>query len=163
MTTERQIIANRANAAKSRGPKTAEGKAVSRLNAMRHGIYSEAALVKGESEGELVAFGRRLRADLAPAGEMELVLADKIISISWRLRRVTQAESLYYSDQDSPIEAFKGYRGDNMYRISRHEAQLERMLYRALYELNRLQQERRRSGDLPPAPIDITATETDGS
>ena len=49
----------------------------------------------------------------------------------------------------------------NMYRISRHEAQLERTYYRALHELQRLQ-DARRGKDVPsPEAIDITVTVAD--
>jgi hypothetical protein len=164
MTTKRQIKANRLNGAKSRGPQTQEGKAISRLNAMRFGIYSELALVEGESEIQLIEFGRRLRADLAPVGEMELVLADKIVSTSWRLRRIVQAEAMLYEREASTVKAFTGYRNENMYRVSRHEAQLERTLYRAMHELQRIQ-DVRFGKDVPPAEaIDITVTvaDTDG-
>jgi hypothetical protein len=34
-----------------------------------------ATLIAGESEDELVAFGKRLRANVAPVGELELMLA----------------------------------------------------------------------------------------
>ena len=48
MATPRQILANRLNAAKSRGPKTEKGKARSRMNALRHGL---AAVTINESIG----------------------------------------------------------------------------------------------------------------
>jgi hypothetical protein len=38
MTSERKIVANRNNAKKSTGPRSDAGRAVSRLNALRHGL-----------------------------------------------------------------------------------------------------------------------------
>ena len=40
MATERQILANRANAKRSTGPKTIAGRSVSKRNALRHGLSS---------------------------------------------------------------------------------------------------------------------------
>jgi hypothetical protein len=40
MASDKQIAANRRNATKSTGPRTQEGKARSRLNALRHGLAS---------------------------------------------------------------------------------------------------------------------------
>jgi hypothetical protein len=128
---------------------------------MRFGIYSELTIVSGENETQLVKFGRRLRTDLAPVGEMELVLTDKFVSTSWRLRRIVQAESMLYEKQGSTLEAFTGYRNENMYRISRHEAQLERAFYRVMHELERLQDKRGGQYVPPPEAIDITVSTAD--
>jgi hypothetical protein len=56
MATERQIAANLANSAHSCGPKSIEGKAISRLNAVKHGLAATttAALMAGSDARMLV-------------------------------------------------------------------------------------------------------------
>ena len=49
MSTEKQIAANRANGARSRGPKTPEGKARAARNSTRHGLLARSILREGES------------------------------------------------------------------------------------------------------------------
>ena len=161
MTTERQKKARRINGARSRGPTTSDGKAVSRLNAMKHGLYCEMTVIDGENEADLVAFGKRLRADLAPVGELELMLADKIVSTSWRLRRLVGAEArLYMKDaaERNDGNMFGGYSGDKMLRLNRYETTLDRSLYKALHELQRLQAARRGDDVPPPEVVDITVS-----
>ena len=93
MTSHRQIEANRRNATNSTGPRTTRGKAVVALNAVQHGLLSRQAVIQGESEAELIELGKRLRGQLAPMGELELLLADRIISTAWRLRRAIALET----------------------------------------------------------------------
>src|SRR5215212_7286407 len=100
MTSQRQIEANRRNATSSTGPRTARGKAVVALNAVQHGLLSRQAVIQGESEAELVELGKRLRGQLVPSGELELLLVvDRIVSTVWRLRRVISLETLLFDTE----------------------------------------------------------------
>jgi hypothetical protein len=56
MTSEKKAEANRRNALKSTGPKTLEGKAAIRLNALKHGILTQETLLPGEDEEALNAW-----------------------------------------------------------------------------------------------------------
>lgn len=93
----KKIAANRRNAKRSTGPKTPDGKAVSRMNALRHGILARSVVVQGEqifeSTREFQKLSRELYHSLAPDGPLEEILVDQIIAVTWRLRRVRTAES----------------------------------------------------------------------
>jgi len=138
MTTQRKAEANRRNAIKSTGPRTPAGKAVVALNAMKHGLLSRESLVKGESEADLVDFGKRLRSQLAPAGEIELLLVDRIVSTAWRLRRLVAVETMLFNGERALDNAFSHCGREKMGVLSRYEVTLERSLYKALHELQRL-------------------------
>ena len=94
MATQRQIEANRKNASKSTGPRTEAGKAASSANALRHGLTSELLVLLSDEDGD--AF-KRLRegviADLAPAGALQEVLAERAAVLLWRLDRVARMEA----------------------------------------------------------------------
>src|SRR5829696_3739976 len=95
--SEERLAANRANAQKSTGPKTREGRAASRMNALKHGLLSQEVLIcsphRYESEAELFALHDRFWNELQPMGPLELMLCDQIVTTHWRLRRVLAAES----------------------------------------------------------------------
>jgi hypothetical protein len=95
--SSQQLDANRQNAQKSTGPKTPEGRAVSKMNALKHGILSKEVLVRGlninESNRELSALHERFWRDLDPAGPVEEMLVDQIVTTHWRWRRALTAES----------------------------------------------------------------------
>lgn len=92
-----RLAANRANAQKSTGPKTLEGRAASRMNALKHGLLSQEVLISSphrqESEAELFALHDWFKAELQPMGPIETLLVDQIVTTHWRLRRVLAAES----------------------------------------------------------------------
>ena len=96
-TSAKQIAANRRNAMKSTGPRTARGREASRMNAFKHGILSRQVLVQGrvlqEDEAELEALHRRFWEQFQPEGPLEEMLLDQIVTAHWRLRRALTAES----------------------------------------------------------------------
>ncbi len=93
MTSEGKAEANRRTALKSTGPKTPEGKAAVRLNAVRHGLLSKEVLLPGEDGEALGELGERLGAELQPVGELENLLVDRIVAAVWRLRRLGRVEA----------------------------------------------------------------------
>src|SRR5215208_5294387 len=93
MTSDKKKEANRRNALKSTGPKTPEGKAAVRLNALRHGILAKETLLPEEDGEALSELGQTLRAELQPVGELENLLVDRIVASYWRLRRLGQVEA----------------------------------------------------------------------
>jgi len=143
--SQKQLEANRENA-KLGGVKTEEGKVVSKYNALKHGLLSEKVLVKKESQAELEELGKRVRADLQPKSAIEILLADRIIANFWRLRRAMGLE------KESVMSDYEGLK-DDADIFFRYEAMLERGIYKALHELQRIQAAR--MGERPPAPIAI--------
>jgi hypothetical protein len=93
MTSEDRAEANRRNASKSTGPKTPEGKAAVRLNAVRHGLLSTEVLLPGEDGEALRGLGERLGAELQPVGELENLLVGRVVAAVWRLRRLGRVEA----------------------------------------------------------------------
>src|SRR5215208_2570230 len=76
------------------GPATQEGKEVVRWNATRHGIRSPAPVVPGvEKQEDWEEHRDGVLESLSPEGHLELVLAERAASLSWRLNRVTRYET----------------------------------------------------------------------
>lgn len=172
MVTDKQLQANIENARKG-GVKTPEGKAISRLNAMKHGILSKEVLLEGENEQGLIELGKRIRNDLKPQGEIEVLLVERIISNYWRLRRSLSVEKAlmeweqnfelesvhFYTSKEEQVERKaikKMIANEDIARVSRYETMLERSIYKALHELQRLQAAK--LGEKTPLPLAIDVT-----
>src|SRR5215213_4041751 len=75
------------------GPNTQAGKELARWNATRHGIRSPAPVVPGlEKAEDWEAHRDGVLESLSPEGHLELVLAERVALLSWRLHRVTRFE-----------------------------------------------------------------------
>ena len=97
MATEKQINANRKNAQKSTGPKTAEGKAMVSQNAVKHGLFAQ-SVIYGENQAEYEAFHDNFFAEHAPVGAMELFLAERAANLAWRLKRAERMQNEVIED-----------------------------------------------------------------
>src|SRR3954466_888822 len=89
-----RLAANRANAKLSTGPRSAQGKAVSRLNGVTHGMTCHLPVVlPGEDpeqfEGEVARWARQL----AAGTEAERAQVEPAVSTRWRMRRARDAEA----------------------------------------------------------------------
>lgn len=93
MSTQAQIEANRQNAQKSTGPKTAAGKAKVSANALQHGLLADRFAIAEEDRSAFEAFRSQLRAELAPVGQMEMLLAGRIATLAWRLSLAERAQT----------------------------------------------------------------------
>jgi len=206
MTSERRKAANQANARRSTGPQTPEGKAVIRLNALRHGLLARDVVLPGEDADAFEDLWNQVRADLSPMGPIEELLSERVVNAMWRLRRLARAETalLHWrvhwlradrlakqvrsyeetlldrlsfpsdiTDKASHTEATEALgqaederdrdevllgcaldadakEGDAFGKLARYETSLERSLFRTLYELRQVQDERR---NRRPSPI----------
>lgn len=180
MASEKQIQANRQNALKSTGPKSAEGKSRAARNALKHGLLSRDMLLPGEKPKDLRAFREAMIAELAPQGEFEEFLVDRVVESAWRLRRAVRLErdiiqgklwseirsharnpDLYLGDTmptGDRVAADTLCHSDTYDKLGRYETHIERGLYRALHELQRLQAVRN-GGRVPlPLAVDIAVT-----
>ncbi|MHC4728914.1 MAG: hypothetical protein ACYS17_16990 [Planctomycetota bacterium] len=93
MTTEVQILANRRNAKKSTGPRTSKGKTAVSQNAVKHGLLARQTVTSSESQADFEFYRDRMLSELAPAGSMESMLAERIVSLSWRLKRANRIQA----------------------------------------------------------------------
>jgi hypothetical protein len=92
-STPKQQAASRANAQKSTGPRTAAGKAVSRFNALKHGIYAVHQIMFDEKPGDLAELTAEYHELYAPADSHERFLVDAMVHNEWRLRRIRRVEA----------------------------------------------------------------------
>jgi hypothetical protein len=102
-----RAAASRRNGAKSRGPKTAEGKARSAQNALKHGLRAQCFVVLGDED--LAAFDAleaALTAELAPQGALQAVLVRRIVAATWRLERAERMEAELFAQNTSGTTSF---------------------------------------------------------
>ena len=87
MTSDARSEAARRNGAKSNGPKTPEGKAISSMNALRHGMTAKAILLTNENPLAYTKLAAAYYEKFQPADDIERDLVDEMVIAKWRQRR----------------------------------------------------------------------------
>lgn len=91
MATTRQIEANRLNAQKSTGPRTDEGKAQSRANAVTHGLTSEDLGVQEPKAAAFLARREAWSGDAYEKGSEQDWALDRAVAASFQIERCERA------------------------------------------------------------------------
>jgi hypothetical protein len=160
LLSDRQLRANNANAQLSTGPRTEEGKQVSRLNGLRHGLTGQVSIMTEDNRREHDAFCNPITARLNPDGPLELQLANLISHDYWRLNRVQsiedgifamghghEANQIYTGAEQADVllsEATTFLRkSKEILNITLYESRINRNLKKNMEELRRLQTERK--------------------
>jgi hypothetical protein len=90
--SEAKLEANRRNAMKSRGPKSAEGKHRSKLNAVKHGMRAATLVLLDEDAEELEDRKAAWTASLLPRGAAEQQIVDDAVEYTWLRDRARRAQ-----------------------------------------------------------------------
>jgi len=161
MASLKQIEANRRNSKKSTGPRTPEGKAVSRMNALTTGIDAESQVIRGEDSQTLDALTLEYHQHHQPATPEERSLVDALVRAEWLQRRLARAEAelweyemqtTYQVRDDVAVGQIFAARSNIFIRLQRRIDAAERSFRLALRELERVQKERKTAETKAPAP-----------
>lgn len=140
MATPKQQFANQANAQRSTGPKTDEGKTRSAANARKHGLCASNLLIADEDKEAYLTMASGFYSAIAPRNQVEETIFDELVAAAWNLRRARLLETEACADFDTfgailDDEALQ----KKLERIARHKTRIERSFHRNLKTLQALQ------------------------
>jgi hypothetical protein len=93
MTSPEQIEANRRNAALSTGPRSEQGKQVTRNNSTIHGLTGKQVVIEGEDAEDFDCLLDGLIKEFAPRGTLERQLIEQLAGYLWRSKRIPILEA----------------------------------------------------------------------
>jgi hypothetical protein len=124
-TSEARIAANRLNAARSTGPRTPEGKDISRGNALKHGLTGQGVVLRSEDVAIVQARFDGLQANFRPSGEAGKSLVRRVALLTVRIERcevheaaaistkIRSAEADFDDARDAEVEHLMATLGEN--------------------------------------------------
>ena len=170
MASQSQIDANRIKAQKSSGPKTPEGKAKSRRNALQHGLTAKTCMLADEDPDDLLDLTDELREKFNPQDTDEDFLIERMAKARIRYNRIMPIEAsifnlrLVVDKAPPPLMEAQGETcqrawaymrdangGNALSKLSRYETTLLREYDRSRAELEKMQ--KIRAAKPLPAPI----------
>jgi hypothetical protein len=138
--SDAKLVANRANGARSPGPKTEEGKAKSKFNAVKHGftasLFPEFISKEGEDGEKFTAPRASLFEHYQPIGPIEKLFAEKVAVEFIRYARLVCREQ-------RPRLLGEWAYFDYMNKTTRYQSSINRQLFQAVAELERQQAKRK--------------------
>jgi hypothetical protein len=146
MATQAQIEANRRNSLKSPGPRSIEGKAVSRFNSLKTGIQAKAQVIPGEDVAELEQLTADYHRQYRPATPLERFLVDAMVTADWQKRRLAKVEGSLWEhvigEGKDGLGAVYERNERVLARLHRRQEAVERSYHRALRQLKEEQKGR---------------------
>ena len=145
MATPAQIAANQANAQKSTGPRSLEGKSASRFNALKHGIDAASLVIPGEDPADYEALATHYYREFRPDSPSENFHVDTMLRADWQKRRLLRVEADLHRTllAESPGASLaaallsESPAAKLLVRVQRQIAAFERTWYRANAEIRR--------------------------
>lgn len=140
------------------GPRTQQGKNKTKYNALKQGIFSKVAVLKGESRAEFDVLLNGLRDYFQPEGTFEEIWVERLASLLWRERRLVVADGQIETRNK---KAF--FEIDPLERtplqldlLLRYDTTLNRNIDRTLGQLERHQRLRRGQPVAPPIDVNVS-------
>jgi len=149
--SEKQQAANRQNAQHSTGPKTPEGKAASRFNALTWSLRARSLIIPADDPEEYQRLWDDLNAEWQPQTGTERHFLEQMAISKWLLVRTANSETRILR-----ACLALGLELELLDRVDGQRTRLERAFTAGMHELERLQQ--KRQARPPSEPIQTTQT-----
>ncbi len=139
MSTAAQIAANQANSQRSTGPRSPEGKAAASQNNFRHGLTGPFLILGWEREEDFQSLELDLMTEHKPLSPTELILVGDMARSHWLRQRAITLQNMCLNQEIPAADQPK-----DLALYLRYQTTHNRAFYKALNELQKLRQQRRK-------------------
>lgn len=163
--SQKRLAANRANAAKSTGPTSPEGKRISSRNGVSKSLLPKSVLLEGESLPRFNELRDQLEKEFRVETFTEQLLVDSMVVAKWQQFRSWQFYSASINSEirgqdpgtnatpyERALHAIVASNTPELERMKRDQARYESLFHRSLERLLRFQAEKRNLRGEPSQP-----------